>query len=256
MRRSIRHPKNERSGARRARTAASILVLVAACGFASADTHVVIERASTDEQSGAKDVEQAEVWIRGDLVRMDGKGNTFFADFSKNEFSIVDHDRKRYSVFDLPIDLASMLPEDQRAMFEQAVAQNPMNVEITPSDETREVGAWTGKKHVAVISNARGLRITNTMWTSTDAPESLASYERLTEVLSMLQPGGDWMREITAVPGVAVHQEVAMDFQGTIMRRVTETIRTVEERDAPEGNYAPPEDYVETPFDLMETIGR
>jgi hypothetical protein len=231
-----------------------LLAALAAAPAALADPHLTIERSFVpvaDEAVPPPDTVQ--VWTGPDRVRLDGKQNTFVARFDLGELLIIDHVRKTFSRLELPIRLENLVPAEQAAGIRRMLEQAPIEVATEPAGETREIEGRTARKVVARIRDPRGLDITNTMWVTDAFGERFRTYERLQDNLAAMQPGGEWMRELTAVPGFAVVQEIEMAVLDRRQRRV-ERVVVADDTPVPAGGYAPPDGYEERPFNLMETV--
>lgn len=232
----------------------TLVVFLLAIGASTADTRIV-KQVHTEGMPGQAEPtdEEVVIWLGDDEIAQIGADNSFVARFGASEFVIVDHERKTYSTLALPIDVLSMFPEEMRGQVQMMMEQLKMSVTVTPTEETAEVGPWPAKRYNATITNDMGMKIESIMW-NTDAIEvDISAYEKLTETLASMQPGGDWVTELTGVPGYTVKQEIHVDYAGQSLKNVEEVVK-IETADAPAGTYSAPEGYEEKPFNPMEAM--
>lgn len=232
----------------------TLIVVLLAIGAAAADTRIVkqVHTEGMPGEAGPTD-EEVVIWLGDNKIAQLGDDNSFMADFDANEFVIVDHDRKTYSALALPVDVMSLFPEEMRGQIEMMMEQLQMSVTVTPTEETAEIGPWIAKRYNATITNEMGMTIETILWNTEAIEFDMAAYEKLTETLASMQPGGDWVTELTGVPGYTIKQEINVDYAGQALKN-TEEVVTIEAADAPEGTYAPPEGYAEKAFNPMEAM--
>lgn len=229
-------------------------ILLAGATVAQADPYLEIERAFVPvAEEPVPQPDRIRAWVLPDRVRMDGAQNTFIARFDRGELLIVDHVRKTYSRLGLPVRIENLVPAEQAASIRRMLEQQPIGVRVEPTEETRDVLGHAARRFVARVEDPRGLAITNTMWVTEAFGERFASYERLQDNLAALQPGGEWMRELTALPGLALIQEIDLSILDRRQRRI-ERVLAIGDEPVPEGGYEAPEGYEERGFNLMETV--
>lgn len=232
----------------------ALVVFLLAIGASVADTRIVkkVHTEGMPGQDGPTD-EEVVIWLGDDEIAQIGADNSFVARFASNEFVIVDHERQTYSTLALPIDVLSMFPEEMRGQIQMMMEQLKMSVTVTPTEETAEIGTWPAKRYNATITNDMGMKIETIMWNTDAIDVDMAAYERLTETLASMQPGGDWVTELTGVPGYTIKQEINVDYAGQSLKNVEEVVK-VETAEAPAGTYAAPEGYEEKAFNPMEAM--
>lgn len=234
-----------------------LAALLLSAPLALADTVVTIRQVS-DGMPGAPGMEKDEtstLWIAGDKFRKDAGEQSFIVDLAAKKLFIVDHPGKSCQTADLPLDLVKLVPEEMRAMIEQMAERMNMRVEVTPTEETREIAGYTAKLYRVAARSDQGLELDQELWMSEAVEFDVAAYKKMAEALFSMQPiGADWKKEILAIKGFPVLQETTVRMMGTEIKSREELV-SVEEKEAPAGAYAPPPDYAVEPFDFMAGFG-
>jgi len=220
----------------------------ALAGAAGADTLLVL-KAHQDavvvagRQQEARDA-TVEIWIGdGQISRNDEQGKFVMRE---DEVVIINHGERIYSVLELPIDLEELLPP---GMAEQ-VEMWKLQVEVTPSDERKEIGEWTARRYAVEVTNPMGLAIRTDMWASTEVDVDLEAYHRLARQMLALQPStAELAAEMAKVEGFPVLQETTVDVAGSTVTTREELV-SVEKKEPPADAYGVPEGYTksETPL--------
>jgi hypothetical protein len=221
-----------------------------------ADTVITMKTHSDAvEALGAPETnETSVVWLTSTKMRQDKEGQSLIVDSDAKKMYIVKHAEAEYHALDLPLDLVAMVPEAMRDQFAQMVKQMEMTVGITPTEETREISGYAAKLYKINLSNGVGMNMDMDLWLTTDVKLDVDAYKRLTnEMLSAQSMGGDWIKQILAIEGFRVLQETTISMMGSEVKAREELV-SIEEKEAPAGNYAPPADYTEKPFDLMQMM--
>lgn len=190
---------------------------------------------------------EAEIWVGDDvIVRDDGQSRVIL---TAEKLYLVNHEAKAYNVLDLPVDLAELLPEEMMGQYEQMKEMATMSAEVSPTDETKEVGDWSAQRYDVTLTNKMGFTMDQVIWASADVGVDAGLYNDLTEALARLQPGGgEWVDALDSIEGFPVLRETTMTLGPDTAVKTQETLLSVEEKDAPEGIFAPPADYEEQPF--------
>jgi hypothetical protein len=225
--------------------------------FAGADTRIVQQsrhEAFTvmGREQPAFDAERV-IWIGTDRLRMDEAGASFIVRADSKLLYIVDHDHRTVSSVELPVDLASLLPE---GVAGQMLAMMQPKVVITPSDDTKMVGPWKARRYDVVLTSDMA-QVTNTMWATTEVEVDRDAYFELFREIVSLQPGmADVLAELRNIDGFVVQEEsvATMPMAGDAEMRTVDTTVSVEEVEPPEGTYDPPADYDVKAFDLLAAM--
>lgn len=188
-----------------------------------------------------------EMWIGETAISRDD--DTSRVVLTADKLFLIDHASKTYSVLDLPVDLASLLPEAMAAQLDQMRDQMALEADVEATDETKEVGEWTARRYDVTLSNKAGLTVDQVIWASEEVGVDPATYNRLTGTLAELQPGvAAWVSELAAMKGFPVLRETTMHLGPEVAVTTTEELVSVETKDAPAGMFAPPEGYAEKDF--------
>ncbi len=190
---------------------------------------------------------QARIWVGdGVIVRDDDQSRVIL---TADKLYLVNHEDKSYNVLDLPVNLAELLPEEMMGQYEQMKEMATMSAEVVPTDETREVAGWSAKRYDVTLTNKMGFTMEQVIWASSEVGMDASLYNDLTEALARLQPGGgEWVEKLNSIEGFPVLRETTMNLGPETSVKTHERLLSVEEKDAPEGIFAPPADYEEKEF--------
>jgi hypothetical protein len=231
----------------------ALLLLLA--GSARADVQLTIKN-HTDgfemmgQKQEAKDG-QVTMWFGSDRVRRDDGDATMILRLDQNKLFMVDHTEKSYSVLDLPIDFAKLMPEGGQQVIEQMSAMMKMDVTVTPSDERKKIGAWDTRRIQVGMQNTMGMKVDTTMWVSKDVGVDTSVYTRMAASLASLQPGTlDWVKKIEQIDGFPVLQETTFSAMGATVKSREELV-AAEKKDPAPGAYEPPAGYAKKDFDPL-----
>ena len=234
-----------------------LAALLLSAPLAFADTVVTI-RSVSDGMPGAPGMakdETSELWIAGDKFRKDAGEQSFVVDLEAQKLFIIDHSGKSCQTADLPLDLVKLVPEEMRGMFEQMAERMNMQIEVTPTEEAREIAGYPAKLYRVKARSDQGLELDQDLWMTEAVKFDVTGYKKMAEALFSMQPiGADWKKEILAIKGFPVLQETTVRMMGNEIKSREELI-SVEEKEAPAGAYAPPPDYEVKPFDFMAGFG-
>lgn len=241
------------------RTVLALTSLVLLSAAAGADTLYTL-KSHTDafEVQGHKQpAENADVkvWVAGDKLRRDQKGQSTILRPDKGRLYILDHEDKTYSELPLPIDLRKLMPAGSEAMADQIAAGMKVTVQVTPKTETRQVGQWSAKRYDVAIQSAMGMKIATTLWVSKDV-EGFQGFNRLSATLASLQPGSEaWVKELEKIDGFPVLQESRVDALGAKFGTREELV-AVEAKAAPAGTFDLPAGYTARPYNPIAGMSR
>jgi len=237
--------------------AVALAALLLSAPLALADTVITI-RSVSDGMPGAPGTAQDEtgtLWIAGDKFRKNAGEQSFIVDLAAQKLFIVDHAGKDCQTVDLPLDLTKLVPEEMRVMFEQMAERMNMQVEVTPTDETREIAGYPAKLYRVRGRSSQGIELDQDLWMTEAVKFDVAGYKKMAEALFSMQPiGADWKKEILAIEGFPVLQETTVRMMGNEVKSREELI-SLEDKEAPAGTYAPPAGYAVKPFDFMAGFG-
>jgi len=218
----------------------------------AADTLIVMTNINEGSAALGEPSEQttSRTWLAGKKIRQDEGEQSVIVDLEHKKAFVLNHESKSYHAFDLPVDLSQLIPEAQRAQFEQALARMAMNVSVTPTDETAEVRGFASKKYLIEMKHPEGLQMHAEYWTTEQIDLDISQYKALILEIASLQPGvSHWMKKILEIRGFPVKRVTTIEMMGhQVVSR--EELSAVETRPAPDGHYRPPADYEATPLDL------
>jgi hypothetical protein len=231
----------------------ALVLLVVASPVARADTMITMNSTTAGlpgTPDAAGDV-RSTIWFSTDQMRVDRTDVSIIVDVEANKVYIVQHEPMTYSALDLPVDLKKLLPAEMQPMADQLAEQMKMEIEVTPTDQTRQIAGYQARLYQVKASNTMGITRTIDMWMAEEIDLDVAAFKRLNAALFSLEAmGGDWYEKILEIEGFPVLQESQMTMMGQETSTREELI-SIEQKDSPQGHYAPPADYKEEPFDLL-----
>lgn len=232
------------------------LILAAALAApAAADTRLTME-SHTDafqmmgQTRPAQDV-TITYWIGDDRALRDDGERGFLLRGDRKELYVLDHQAETYSVIDLPVDFASLVPPESREQMEQMLQAMEMTATVTPTDERREINGWQARRWDVHLENRMGMTVDSEVWVTDAIDADAESLRRLTRAFASLQPGGGGaVEEILKIEGVPVLTETRMAGMGGSTSSREELVAASQE-EAPPGTYEVPEGYTEAPLNPM-----
>lgn len=231
------------------------ILLPLAAVTASADTHLTYKSQRDaiqmmGQSQPAVDTE-AHVWFNDEAISRNDGATGFVITPGGETLLVINHDDKSYSELPLPIDFASLLPEEMKPMAEQMMSMMKMEVDVRKSEETKEINGWSTQRYDITLSSAMGMNIKMTNWVTEDIKMDLNYYRDLARAMSSLQPGAqEWVEKLLEIEGVTVLQETDASMMGNSFGSREELIK-VEEAEAPAGTYGVPSDYEKKDFNPM-----
>ncbi len=236
-----------------------VAVFMLAAGTASADLKIVKMEHTDGFNAMGRDTpptEQEQVsWLGADRMRMDQGDRSTIIRLDTKKLMVLNHDDKTYNTLDLPIDLTQFMPP---GMADQMMAMMTFDVTVTPTDETKTVGAWKVRRY-DVTMTSKMASSTMTMWVTKDAAFNQEAFYSMYEHLNSMNPGlADMATEMRKVEGLVVEQDsvTTMTVMGNVTIKRTERATSIEDLTPPAGTYDPPADYTEEPFDFMGALQR
>ncbi len=230
-------------------------VLLAA--VVSADTYIVQKR-HTDEftimgqTQPAKDQEN-HIWLGADRMRNNMGDMSIIVRMDEKKLYFVDHKNKTFTVLELPLDFKKIMPPEMAGQADQMLKMMQMTTSVTPTEETKKIKDWNAKKYVVDIKSAM-MQMKMELWASTDVGVDNKAFMDMSAQMASIQPGmKEMMDEMKKVDGFTVYSETVLTMMGTD-NKSSEELVSVETKDAPADNYAPPKDYTEKQANYQEMV--
>lgn len=232
-------------------------MVLATASLVSADTKIVQDvhqdALTVMGQSQPAVDNQRIIWLGDNRLRVDEGDSTFIVRADSGVLYMVNHAEKTFSTVEVPVDAEALLPP---GVAEQMRSMMQLQVEITPTDETKKVGDWTARRWNMSMKTPM-VSVESTLWATQDLDVDRAAYDRLFHQIVSLQPGTEGLIEkLRAIEGFVVEQESVTKMQGAGDASMTRTEKTVsaESLEPPDGTYEPPADYSKRDFDLMSAM--
>ncbi len=226
------------SGALAARAGADLVLTVKG----HADAVKVGNRTQEPHDSDVK------IWLTAEKMRRDEGPLSAIVRLDRKKLYLVNHVDKTYSVVDLPIDWAKLVPSGDREKFQQFVTENQLKSSITASAETKKVRNWNAHRVDVELTNAQGLRVSTQMWLSKDL-DLYAAYNKMSGVLASLQvSSADWSKKIGGLDGFPVYQETTVSVGGTTFKSREEVVQA-ESKPLTDVTFDPPAGFNPVPYD-------
>ncbi len=228
---------------------------VFAAGAARADTKLEMknhtgEMKAMGHTQPARD-SQTTFWIGKEGARRDDGDTEVLVRFDQNKLYLIGHAKKTYSVLDLPIDLAAMVPESNRQQMSQVLEMMKMSATVEPSDEHKEINGWQTHRYDVHLSNQMGMKVDSTVWMTEDVGVDEAAFKKLTRAMTSLQPGGaSAVDELLKLKGVPVLVETQVQAMGGLTSR-EELVSAESDATPPAGTYEVPDGYKKIDFNPM-----
>jgi hypothetical protein len=226
-------------------------------GLLAADTKIV-QQSHQDaftvmgQTQPAVDSERV-IWFGSDRMRLDDAGTAFIVRLDQSTLYIIDHEKETVSTVDLPVDLASLLPD---GVAEQMLPMLQLEVAVDPTDETKMVGDWNARRYnVKMTSNM--VTVDQVLWVTKDIDLDLDAYYRHFHQILSLQPGTQGvLDELKKIDGFTVEEQsvTRMKMAGDVEMKSHDVTVSVENLDPPAGLFDPPSTYTVKEFDLMAAM--
>lgn len=204
------------------------------------------------EETPAKDTQHM-TWIGKQRMRVESDDMVMLVRLDQRKLYLLDARQKAASVIDLPFDIKKYVPTEVASLIEK----NAPFATVTAYEETRKIGAWNTRRYTVTIMSPNGLSSKEEVWTTKDLEIDFTEYAAMNHQVSTLRGGGGTLaEEMKRLDGVPVMTSRVRMVNGTEIRSRDELV-SVEKKDAPEGVFDVPADYVQKPFDPMtEMRGR
>jgi hypothetical protein len=198
--------------------------------------------------------ETSTTWIGENKLRENTGNRSIIVDLNSKKLYILKHDSRTFHELDLPVDILATVPDGMREMVDQFIAQMQMEVEIEPTEEEKEIAGYKTKKYTIHVTGGGGMEMTVDQWMTNDVDFDVAAFKTLMSAVLSAQPmGAEWFKEVLAIKGYPVLAETTVKIMGEELKKRDELV-SVEEKECPEGNYAPAGDYEYEPFDFMKIL--
>ncbi|MBV8200874.1 MAG: DUF4412 domain-containing protein [Acidobacteria bacterium] len=188
------------------------------------------------------------IWLTADRMRRDEGPLSAIVRLDRKKLYLVNHSDRTYSVVDLPIDWAKLVPNTDREKFQQFIAENQLKSAVKPSAETKKIRTWSTHRVDIELTNAQGLRVSTQMWLTRDL-DLYAAYNKMSGVLASLQvSSADWSRKIGDLDGFPVYQETTVSVGGTSFKSHEEVVQA-DVKQLPDVTFDPPAGFNPVPYD-------
>jgi Domain of unknown function (DUF4412) len=247
---------------RRAATPAALLLALplaaALAARAGADLLVTVKGHTDGFKVGDRTQEprdaDVKIWLSAEKMRRDEGPLSLIVRLDRQKLYLVNHTDKTYSVVNLPVDWAKLVPSRDHEKFQQYVTDNQLKSTITPSAETKKIRDWNARRVDVNLANTHGLRVSTQMWLTKDLP-LYGAYNRMSGVLASLQvSSGEWAHKLGQLDGFPVYQETTVNVGGTSFRS-REQVVMADNKDVPDVTYDPPVGFNPVPYDPFRPPG-
>lgn len=186
-------------------------------------------------------------WITETFIRTDHESNSTILDIAKNVVYILDHSKK--TIMEMPLSGAKGQSEEtaeMRKMMETIGKGMKLSVSITPTNETKKIGAWQCKKYLQTLSTPMGPNNAE-IWASEDLKIDQKLLAKLSSTTYAMMPGmkdviDDVVKEMQKIKGMPVLTVSTMNIMGTAVKSTTELLE-LKEGKAPAGIFSLPSGY-------------
>ena len=188
------------------------------------------------------------IWLSASKMRRDEGPLSTIVRLDRKKLYLVNHTDKTFSVVDLPIDWAKLVPSGDREKFQQFVTENQLAASIKPAAETRQIHGWSTHRVDVELASAHGTRVSMQMWLTRDL-DLYGAYNKMSGVLASLQvSSADWARKVGGLDGFPVYQETTVSVGGASFKS-QEAVIGAETKPVPDVTYDPPAGFNPVPFD-------
>ena len=189
-------------------------------------------------------------WIGKDRMRCEEGDRVVLVRPDLKKMYMLDMRAKTVSAIELPLDMKHYLPPSMLsklgAMLEKAKAA------LTPTTETKKFKDWNATKYTMAETTVMGVGFTHEIWATKDVQIDRTAFDELSSAMMSLVIGGATMaaeyKKVEGLP-VLVQRTQTMETGGTVKSR--EEVTLVESKDAPEGWYDVPKDFIEKPYQAL-----
>lgn len=162
-------------------------------------------------------------WFGASRTLRDDGDRFIISRLDQGKTYIVDREKRQYRVVPLELEERPDSPE----------------VEVTRTDNVREIGEWTARRYR--ISGPATRDLTIDIWVSEETQVDVAAFRRLMVRLGNRQ-GSEWLKAYSEIEGFPVMQQVQLERPGIRLRSESRVV-AIEETEPEPGTYSPPEDF-------------
>ncbi len=189
-------------------------------------------------------------WFGGDSIRYDMDETSVILRLDQKKFYFVNHDEKTYSTMTLPIDFEQLVGPEMAPMMQQMAQMMAATTSVTPLDRSGSYAGHACKFYRVDISMAM-MQTSMEMCTTEELPIDYPKYRELALAQAELAANQAWMRDLAEkLQGFPLRTDTTTTVMGKQMKSWQE-LKSIDDRDAPAGNYEPPAGYREVKFDPM-----
>jgi len=225
---------------------ATVLIVVLLVAIAARADIYVKSKAHTDPVSIMGQTQPAtdttsEQWIGDDQFATISDAMSQIIDLKKNVMIIANHKDKTYIETPLPLDLSKIMPAEMAGM---AQAMMKMTVTVTPSGESKSIGAWKCSGYNVAL-NMMMMPMKIQVWATTDVPFDLAKYmERIyaNVIKAQFRLDDAAVKEMLKIKGFWIASETSAEMMGAKIRATTEVVE-IGKKTPPASVYASPAGY-------------
>lgn len=235
-----------------------LCTLTISCALASpvlASETLITKQKTTDAvtipgQEKPAETQTELTWIGKDKLRVDLGVWTTIVRRDQGKLYQLNNETKAYSVVELPVDLSSYLTPPQKKALDRTIDQ--VEVTVTPTSETRKFENWNATKYVLSMTVPRRGTFTEEIWAANDVGFDTSAWTDMWSARMQLQPvGGLMAKEQKKIVGFPVFVERKQALEGRLYGG-RDQVLSIESKDAPEGTFDVPKDYVARAFDLEQ----
>ncbi|MCU0223187.1 MAG: DUF4412 domain-containing protein [Acidobacteria bacterium] len=237
------------------RIAVLIVLAAALAAPAFADTLLTMKSHSDGGMGQPPSDETTTMWLAKDRLCLLSGDTAVIVRADQKKLYMIDTTSKTYSEFDLPLDILKYYPPDLQAQIGPQLAQLKYAAKLTPTAESKKIGAWNAKLYKAEITNPMGIRLDMDLWVSKDiAGIDVPSYKELAFTLQGFQPGFEEVtRALATIDGISVLTEKTVSIMGTTVKSREELV-SVETKPAPAGIYEVPAGMTKEAYDPRKAV--
>jgi hypothetical protein len=237
----------------------AVAALTATAGAVQAASYFKqVAHADAFEVMGQKQPETndtTEIWLSGTRsASTTGSDQAMLFEAGADHLVFLDHAAETYT--EVPLDMfaegegdSSMSDEARQAMAMAKAMMGQMEVTVTPTEETAEVGGWNARKYQVVIAMGM-MKVDQEVWATDEIEIEPEMYNAVRGGMLARMPGFEKLLEaMDEIEGVAVKTVSTVHAMGQDLTTTTTLIEHAE-KDAPEGIFDVPEGYKMVPLEM------
>lgn len=216
-----------------------IIMIINITSILSADTYMRMETRQDAFQMLRREMPakslMKDIWFNEDKMRMDTGDNTIIIDLENNSYYFIYHDKKQYYIGELPIDLNSVVSQEQSAFLESM----KVSVSIIPLEGRKEISGYDCRPYrLEVIGPV--IIITGEIW----ATEDMGTFNDgfYSGTIRFSNTGQDYGKELAGISGVIVHMDAVVRSMGANIK-IESRLKKAGTKSADKGHYDVPDGY-------------